>query len=142
MQQTMKTNPCLLGIIAALLSWSSPAHAATKTWDGSSSGNWNTAANWTNNAVPVDGDDLIFPAGAANLTSTNDIADLRLHSITFTAANYNLRGSAISLTNGITATAISGNNILAFVITNSAAQTYNCAGLLATLTISNNVVLG
>src|SRR5947209_3327953 len=62
--------------------------AATKTWDGSSSGNWNTTANWAGNVVPVDGDDLVFPANALRFTVTNDISGLNLRSITLSGTNY------------------------------------------------------
>ncbi len=34
---------------------------ATKTWDGSSSNDWNTAANWTPSGVPTSSDDVIIP---------------------------------------------------------------------------------
>ena len=35
--------------------------AAAITWDGSSSTDWNTAANWSNNAVPTATDDVVIP---------------------------------------------------------------------------------
>ena len=79
------------------------SQATTKTWDGSSSGNWGTAANWSPSSVPVNGDDLIFPSLASRYTTTNDLSNLRLNSITFNTGNdYTLRGNAITLTNGIT----------------------------------------
>ena len=34
---------------------------AVTTWDGSSSTDWNTAANWDTNAVPTSSDDVIIP---------------------------------------------------------------------------------
>ena len=36
---------------------------ANKTWDGSTDGDWNTAANWTPSGVPGVGDDVRIPAG-------------------------------------------------------------------------------
>ena len=36
-------------------------NAALKTWDGSSSSNWNTAANWTPSGVPTSSDDVVIP---------------------------------------------------------------------------------
>ncbi|MBN8674014.1 MAG: T9SS type A sorting domain-containing protein [Chitinophagales bacterium] len=36
---------------------------AQKTWDGSSSNNWNTANNWTPSGVPAATDDVIIPNG-------------------------------------------------------------------------------
>ena len=35
--------------------------AQTATWDGSSSTDWNTAANWSTNAVPTSSNDVIIP---------------------------------------------------------------------------------
>lgn len=37
--------------------------SAQKTWDGSSSNNWNTANNWTPSGVPTATDDVIIPNG-------------------------------------------------------------------------------
>ena len=43
----------------------------TKTWDGSSSTNWNTAANWTPSGVPTASDDVVIPN--SNGTNANPI---------------------------------------------------------------------
>ena len=79
--------------------------ADTHTWDGSFSGNWSAAANWTNNTAPSSGDDLVFPAGAGNLANTNNSALARVRSITIFGAGYVLRGigttTSITLTNGL-----------------------------------------
>ncbi len=46
---------------------------ATATWDGGGADAlWTTAANWVGDLAPQAGDDLVFPAGAARLTSVND----------------------------------------------------------------------
>ncbi|MDW3210636.1 MAG: T9SS type A sorting domain-containing protein [Reichenbachiella sp.] len=37
--------------------------AQTNTWDGSSSNNWNTAANWSLNLVPTAAHDVVIPNG-------------------------------------------------------------------------------
>ena len=62
---------------------------ATFTWDerrttcgSSADANWTTATNWLGDVLPDPGDDLVFPAGAAQLTNTNDFAgehQLRRH---------------------------------------------------------------
>src|SRR5438046_847558 len=94
------------------------SHAATKTWGGGTSTNWNTAANWTNNAVPVAGDDLLFPAGALNRTNNNNTAVASFRSITFTGNGYVVSGNALLLTgtNGITSSQASGSNAITQVI--------------------------
>lgn len=35
-------------------------------WDGSSSTNWNTASNWSNNSVPTSSDNIIIPSAPTN----------------------------------------------------------------------------
>ena len=43
---------------------------AVATWDGGGpDNNWTTAANWVGDVAPQPGDDLVFPQGAARLTS-------------------------------------------------------------------------
>ncbi len=37
------------------------AQSQTNTWDGSSSNNWNTAANWSLNVVPTSAHDVVIP---------------------------------------------------------------------------------
>jgi hypothetical protein len=103
---------CLALLAGFLATW--PAHAATKTWDGSSSGFWGTAANWAGTVVPANGDDLVFPANASRFTLTNNIANLALSSITLSGSNYLLRGNVITLTNVITANQSSGTNTIEF----------------------------
>jgi len=104
------------------------AQAALRTWTGgSASGNWSQPANWSG-GVPQHGDDLSFPGGlpAADLLSTNDLASLRLQSITFSGASggYALRGNAITLTNGISSANTAGDNDVDFDITLGLNQTF------------------
>src|SRR6185437_11443987 len=54
---------------------------ATLTWTGGTDGNWSTAANWDTATVPTTGDALVFPAGAAHLANTDDLAGLTVSSI-------------------------------------------------------------
>jgi len=52
-----------LGILF-LITFSGTSHrllGQTNTWDGSSSSNWNTAANWSLNLVPTSGHDVVIP---------------------------------------------------------------------------------
>jgi fibronectin-binding autotransporter adhesin len=84
---------------------------ALLTWDGSSSANWSDPANWVGDIAPTSGDDLVFPAGAANLVNTNDLpAGTLFNTIVFTGSGYNISGNAIRLTGGITANNTTGNN--------------------------------
>src|SRR5262245_13297788 len=94
---------CLLLNCLGMVAFTSRADAAIKVWDGSGGSSWGTATSWTNNAVPVNGDDLIFPAGAGNKANNNNIAGLNVRSLTFTDSGYTLSGNTLTLsgTNGI-----------------------------------------
>lgn len=82
-----------LGILLSTL----PLSAATRTWTGTSSNLWSVAANWGGTA-PVAGDDLVFPAGAANQSTMNDFAaGTSFNSIAITGGSYTLAGNAITL---------------------------------------------
>src|SRR5437763_1419024 len=85
-------------IILSLL-WAAHLAAATRTWTGAGGNNWTIAANWKEGGAPVAGDDLVFPAGAANqLTTNNDFpANTSFNSIAFTGGSYRLNGIAITI---------------------------------------------
>src|SRR5688572_21836500 len=62
---------------------------ATFTWDGGGGDdNWTTGANWAGDTAPTGAnpaEELIFPAGAARPTNTNDFAaDPPFDTINFT----------------------------------------------------------
>ena len=132
-----KLGVVLLGLFFAFTE--GEASAATKTWDGSSSGNWSAVANWTNNVAPVNGDDLVFPPGAFRFVTTNDLSALHLKSITLSGSNYVLRGNSISLTNGLAATCLNRTNSIEFAITLSAVQTFNSSNAGAALILNGQI---
>ncbi|MGD0089335.1 MAG: autotransporter-associated beta strand repeat-containing protein, partial [Planctomycetota bacterium] len=96
--RSIKLNMVLAAGLAALLC-SGGALAATCTWSGGG-GNalWSTPANW--DVVPVDGDDLVFPSGAAGFTAQNDSL-ITVHTISFGGAaggaNYTLNGNQLTI---------------------------------------------
>lgn len=55
-----------LGLAGLLMSSSSLALGASLTWNGSGSGNWFTASNWTPSSVPSAGDDLTINSAGVN----------------------------------------------------------------------------
>jgi fibronectin-binding autotransporter adhesin len=65
----------------------SPA-GAFRTWDGGGAdANWMTAANWVGDVLPLAGESLLFPAGAAQLTNTNNFPfGTVFHSLRLTTA--------------------------------------------------------
>jgi len=70
--------------------------AKTDTWSGSGSdSNWMTAANWVGNVAPVAGDNLVFPAGAAQLSTTNNFpAGTGFNSVIISGNGYSFAGNA------------------------------------------------
>ena len=79
--------------------------AQTNTWDGSSDANWNTAANWSLNHVPLSTEDVVIPDGitatitinTAAVCSTFTISDgNQNNTVTISGAN------SLTVTNGIT----------------------------------------
>ena len=74
------------------------AAGVTRTWTGAGTdNNWTTPANWGGTA-PLPGDDLVFPAGAARLSNTNDFpAATSFTSITISGTGYTLSGNSVAL---------------------------------------------
>src|SRR5262245_35012332 len=75
--------------------------AATRIWDGGgTSGFWDAAANWSNNAAPINGDVLIFPPSASRTINTNRASGgiTNLGSIQFTGDDYELFSAPLNIT--------------------------------------------
>jgi hypothetical protein len=78
----------------------------TATWDGSSSTDWNTAANWSTNAVPTNSNDVIIPNVTNNpiITSSSDEChNLTIQSggvLTSNNGSYKLTAASITVDDG------------------------------------------
>lgn len=138
--QSIKTL-AWLGALASL-SLSSPLLAVT--WDGGGANtNWSTANNWNPNGAPAAGSQLLFPPGALKLSNVNDFADLtQFLSLQLSAANYNIGGNDIRLSNGILSSQASGTNILALGVELTQSQSFTVQNDGAFLTINGDVDLG
>jgi autotransporter-associated beta strand protein len=81
------------------------ASPETLTWSGAVGAKWSTPGNWNlsggRHRAPINGDDLVFPANAANLANTDDLVSLSLHSLLFS-------GNFTTATGGYT---IGGNDL-------------------------------
>ncbi|HRG59556.1 MAG TPA: hypothetical protein PK323_11410, partial [Bacteroidia bacterium] len=94
------------------------ASPVSYTWNGSTSNDWNTAANWTPNGVPGIIDNVVINSAAINPCVANGAF--------FGANNFNLSGTGnFQLTAGSELT-INGN--LSYV--NTASATFNCSSTL------------
>ena len=114
--------------------------AAAKTWTGAVSNVWSLSANWLG-GVPGNGDPVVFPAGASNLTNYNDLTnDVTLRSILFSGSNYVIGGLPIQISNGISSTA-APNTINADLVL-AGAQTMGGAYCCGPLNLNGNISLG
>ena len=128
-------------LILAGLFFCLPAFGATRTWSGTTNGNWNVDANW-GGTKPSAGDDLVFPASASNKSTTNDIAaDTSFNSITFDGDGYTLSGNRITLVAGITQS-VTSTNIISLAIILGADQIVDMQNSGGTLTISGIISNG
>lgn len=85
-------------LIFSALSSSAWPVAGAITWDGSTSGNWNTTSNWDLNRVPDSTEEVIFPTAGANKTMNNNRpAGTAFRQLTFQASGYSLSGNGLTL---------------------------------------------
>ena len=74
----------------------------SSTWDGGGGDDkWSSAANWVDDMVPANGDDLVF-SGAVRPANTNDLLT-SVGSVSFTQAGFSLSGNALTVMDGISA---------------------------------------
>jgi autotransporter-associated beta strand protein len=130
------------------LSLTNQATGATVTWDGSSSGLWATKANWSINAVPAFGDNLIFDEDS-NVAPNYSITlgtNRQANSVTFGASAgtnaFTFSGNTLSI-NGAAGIVNNDTQTQTFssTVTMGANQTWNAAsgGLtFGTVNLSNN----
>src|SRR5262249_51941249 len=101
---------------------------ATHTWTGATSALWSVDSNWTGGSPAGDASAvLVFPAAAANHATMNDLSNLTLQSITISANDYTLAGSAITLNGGgvtLDSMVFTGTVIVSLPVTLGAAQTW------------------
>jgi hypothetical protein len=80
--------------------------SAVKTWTGAVSGNWSNPSNWSPAGTPAAFEPLVFPAGAANTTMTNDLAGLSVGTMTF-STSYTINGNELTLMGDVVMTGFS-----------------------------------
>jgi fibronectin-binding autotransporter adhesin len=114
--------------------------STTATWTGAVNNLWSNGGNWSGlgGQAPVAGDDLIFPSGASNLSTSNDIAaGTSFNSITISGSGYTLAGNSIALGAGdLNDTNTSGSNTISLAISMSATRTFSINNAGETLTAS------
>jgi fibronectin-binding autotransporter adhesin len=118
--------------------------AADRRWTGLSPDTnvWGDFRNWQGGALPVAGDNLIFPAGAAQPTNQNSFdTGTPFGSITIEGSGYALLGNAIQLSGGVSATQASGGILYQLHTTLTAPQTWTTSNAAGSLLINNPILL-
>src|SRR3989442_9173870 len=126
-------------VLLALLTLAPRGAAQTFTWTGASNPNWKTNANWLGGAAPTGngGENLVFPSGASNLATNNNINNSTFNSITISGSGYTLGGTAITLgAGGLADNSIAGTNTVSLAMTFAATRTVTVSDAGTTLTIS------
>jgi autotransporter-associated beta strand protein len=148
----------IVAILLAVGAAPAASQAATREWRGDGGDAlWSNPANWVLNTIPVDGDDIVFPA-TAPAASENDLTNLLVRSLTISGTR-TITGNAIRLQQGLTATQFGNPAVVTFGLpvqltaaqtwTNgenmeliaTAAATVDLNGVVLTLNVANNTVL-
>jgi fibronectin-binding autotransporter adhesin len=110
-RRTAAVSVFALAVVVSQFSGVQFAHATggTDTWVGGSGNNFSTAANWSADAVPNNGDSLVFNGASltSDATPNNDMSGLSVAGITFSGTNSGthsftaITGNAITLTGNL-----------------------------------------
>ena len=111
LRATLATAGVVVAGLAVVGISSAPALAAgTATWTGASSQLWSDPGNWSG-GTPAPGDGLVFPAGAVQTTTVNDLAPgTSFDSLVVAAPGYDISGNAIAIANTLSATYATGSS--------------------------------
>src|SRR3989442_518338 len=129
----------VLLILLALGGFVSPGLAQTFTWTGTQNANWSVANNWAGGVAPAGtgAENLVFPAGAANLLTNNTTNNGSFNSVTIKGTGYTLGNKAITLgAGGLADSSAAGSNTISLGITFAATRTVTVSNAATTLTIS------
>jgi hypothetical protein len=124
--------------------WEIQLGAINRVWTGQgTTANWNDANNWAGHTLPLAGDNLIFPAGAFQLTNTNNLAaGTQFGNIVFGTGGYSVTGDSIDLNGVLDGSASLGNTIVNLGVTLTGASDVLSGGLGSAITLSQVVNTG
>lgn len=124
-------------ILAGVLLYDGPLQANVLTWTGGGTTSyWSDSGNWGGVGTPTFGDTVVFVGGAPRFFNTNNFAGLVLNRVCFTGASggFNIYGNALSVTNAIQTTNVTGVNTifpdLTLATTNVTVNVSNAATLI------------
>ena len=128
--------------VLALLALTPQGAAQTFTWTGASNPNWKTNGNWLGGVAPTGagGETLVFPSGAANLLSSNNVNNGTFNSIVIKGSGYTLSNKPVTVgAGGLADSSIGGANTVSLAMTFAATRTVTVSNAATTLTISGNI---
>ena len=128
--------------VLALLALTAQGAAQTFTWTGASNPNWKTNGNWLGGVAPTGngGENLVFPSGAANLLTSNNVNNGTFNSIVIKGSGYTLSNKPVTVgAGGLADSSIGGANTVSLAMTFAATRTVTVSNAATTLTISGNI---
>lgn len=131
--------------IAAVAAVSSPAmvSGATRSWEGDTPGNknWNTASNWSGNAVPGSSDIALFDGTAVESCDINASINVAGLTIAATFPGVVTQTSGVTITVGSTGLSIAGGSFLGGNTTITINGPFSQSGGVFTSTSANMNIL-
>ena len=99
---SVQTGPQSAPLVGSIQAYVFLVDHPSSTWDGGGGDDkWSSAANWADDTVPANGDDLVF-SGAVRPANVNDLLT-SVGSVSFTQAGFSLSGNALTVMDGISA---------------------------------------
>ena len=135
----MRATSTAVLIALALCGIVAPTLAQTFTWSGAQNANWSIGNNWVGGVAPAGtgAENLVFPNGAANLLTNNNMNNAAFNSITIKGSGYTLSNKAITLgAGGLADSSAAGTNTISFAVSFAATRTVTVSNAGTTLTIS------
>ena len=126
-------------VLCALGGFAAPGAAQTFTWTGSQNANWSIGNNWAAGLAPAGtgAENLVFPSGAANLLTNNNMNNASFNSITIKGSGYTLSNKAITIgAGGLADSSAAGSNTISLGLTFAATRSITVSNAASTLTIS------
>src|SRR6266581_2686932 len=126
-------------VLLALLTLAPRGAAQTFTWTGASNPNWKTNGNWLGGVAPTGngGENLVFPSGAANLLTSNNLNNGSFNSIIIKGSGYTLSNKPVTVgAGGLADSSVGGTNTVSLSITFAATRIVTVSNAGTTLTIS------
>src|SRR3989449_9089280 len=125
--------------VLPLLTLTPRGEAQTFTWTGASNPNWKTNGNWLAGVAPTGngGENLVFPSGAANLLTSNNLNNGSFNSIIIKGSGYTLSNKPVTVgAGGLADSSVGGTNTVSLSITFAATRIVTVSNAGTTLTVT------